>query len=105
MSAIFRTRSIMAWSRLPTPWWIAALVVPAALCAAGPASAQTQRVPLSWNAPAGCPMAAAVLADVERNLAASGEGRAAFVAVVNVSVDPKGLWQADLRVDARGGRA
>ena len=46
-----------------------------------------------------------MLADVDRNLAASGEGRAAFVAVVNVSERPKGLWQAHVRVEARGGQA
>src|SRR5436190_9410165 len=91
------------------PWWIPALVVAGAVGAAGPASAQiqaqAQHVPLSWNAPPGCPTAAAVLADVDRNLGASGEGRAAFVAVVNVSERPKGLWQAHVRVEALGGQA
>jgi len=94
----------VTWLRVRTPWWIAPFVV-ASVCAAGPASAQAQPVPLAWNAPPGCPTAAAVLADVDRNLAASGEGRAAFVAVVNVSERPKGLWQAHLVVEARGGRA
>jgi len=77
----------------------------AAVCAAGRASAQAQQVPLSWNAPPGCPSVTAVLAEVERNLAASGERRAAFLAVVNVSEQPKGIWQAHLGVEARGGRA
>lgn len=46
-----------------------------------------------------------VLADIERNLTASGEGRAPFVAVVEVSELPNGIWRAHLRVEARGGRA
>jgi len=79
--------------------------VTATLYAARPASAQAQHVPLSWNAPPGCPSDTSVLADVERNLAASGERAAAFVAVVNVSEGPKGLWQAHLRIEARGGQA
>lgn len=76
----------------------------ASLFGAAPASAEVQHVPLSWNAPPGCTDAAAVLADVERNLAAAGEGRSPFAAVVEVSERPKGAWQAHLRVEARGGR-
>lgn len=98
-------KAIVSWFRVPTPWWNAALVVAAAVCGARPAAAQAQRVPLSWSAPPGCPTAEAVLAEVDRNLAASGERRAAFVAVVDVSERPKGLWQAHLRVEARGGEA
>src|SRR6188768_3894416 len=105
MSTIFRTRWIVPCCRVPIPRWIPALVVTAALHAARPASAQAQHVPLSWSAPPGCPSDAAVLADVERNLAAAGERTAAFVAVVNVSERPKGIWQAHLRIEARGGQA
>ena len=46
-----------------------------------------------------------MLAEIERNLAASGERRAAFVAIVKVSEGPSGLWQAHLRVETRGGQA
>jgi hypothetical protein len=98
-------KAIVGGSRVPSRWSIAALVAASAVCSAGPASAQAQRVPLSWNAPPGCPTAAEVVADVDRNLAAAGERRAAFVAVVDVTEGPKGLWQAHLRVEARGGQA
>ena len=67
------------------------------------ASAQGERVPLSWSAPSGCPAAAAVLAEVKRNLADSGEARAPFVAVASVDRPVEGMWHARLRVEARGG--
>jgi hypothetical protein len=95
----------VCWSRVPARWWVAALVVHTGLGAVAPASAEVQHVPLAWNAPPGCPTAAAVLADVERNLAASGEGRAPFMAVGNVSEVSTGLWRAKLVVEVRGGRA
>jgi hypothetical protein len=101
----FPHKPIVACCRVSTPWWIAALVAAAAVCGARPASAQVQRVPLAWNAPPGCPTAATVLAEVDRNLASVGERRAAFLAVVDVSEGPKGLWQAQLHVEARGGQA
>jgi len=66
---------------------------------------QTEAVPLTWNAPAGCPPAEAVLAEVKRNLADSGKAAVPFVAVVSVQQTPGGQWQARMRVEARGGRA
>jgi hypothetical protein len=103
MLAIPRTSSIMSW-HFRTPCWIAAFVVVTVLRVARAEAAEVQRVPLQWNAPPGCPNAAAVLADIERNLSASGEEPTAFVAGVDVSELPGGLWQAHLEVEARGGR-
>jgi len=80
-------------------------VAVALACLAGRAEAQAEAVPLTWNAPAGCPPAAAVVADVKRNLADSGKAAAPFVAAVSVERGPGGRWQAHLRVEARGGRA
>jgi hypothetical protein len=67
------------------------------------AAAQVGHVPLTWNAPASCPAAEAVLADIQRNLADSGDPSAPFVAVVNVLGSKGGPWQASLRIEARGG--
>jgi len=69
------------------------------------AQAQAEGVPLTWDAPAGCPPAAAVVAEVKRNLADSGKGATPFVAAASVQQTPGGQWQAHLRVEARGGRA
>ena len=66
------------------------------------AAAEVEHVPLTWNAPASCPSAEAVLADIQRNLADSDPG-APFVAVVNVLGSKGGPWQANLRIEARGG--
>lgn len=94
----------MSW-RFGTLWSITALVVVTLPCIGDIEAADVQRVPLQWMAPPECPSEAAVLADVERNLASSGQrGAAAFLASVEVSALPNGLWQAHLHVDARGGR-
>ena len=84
---------------------VGALLVTTRLGSAGSASAQVEQVPLTWSAPTGCPTGAAVLAAVKRDLADSGEPWAPFVAVVNVPDPIDKVWQASLRVEARGGRA
>ena len=89
----------------PHASWAGTVVAVALACLAGRAEAQAEAVPLTWNAPAGCPPAAAVVADVKRNLADSGKAAAPFVAAVSVERGPGGRWQAHLRVEARGGRA
>jgi len=83
--------------------YVCVLVVVALACR--PARAQAEAVPLTWSAPAGCPPAEAVLAEVKRNLADSGKAATPFVAVVGVQETPGGHWVAHLRVEARGGRA
>jgi hypothetical protein len=69
-----------------------------------PARAQVQAVPLTWNAPTGCPPAEAVVASVKQNLVDSGKAAAPFVAAVVVRQAAGGRWQAQLRVETRGGR-
>lgn len=82
-------------------WGLALLV--AGVAYAHPAKAQVEHVPLTWNAPASCPPAEAVVAEIERNLADSGDPTAPYVAVVNVLSSKGAPWQATLRVEARGG--
>ena len=83
---------------------IVTVVAATALGGGRPASAQVEQVPLAWSAPAGCPTTAAVLAEVRRNLAESGETGTPFLAQVVVQEPAPGRWQADLRLQARGGR-
>jgi len=80
-------------------------IVAAVTLGGPPAEADAEEVPLTWNAPAGCPPAEAVAAEVRRDLADGGKAAAPFVAVVNVQQTAGGQWQAHLRVEARGGRA
>ena len=73
----------------------------------GPAGALAQSagngpVTLQWNAPPGCPSAAAVMAEVERNLSGSSAARVPVLAVVSVGGPADGRWRADLVVEAGG---
>jgi hypothetical protein len=84
-----------------------ALVTALALAGARLAAAQTQpaAAALRWEAPAGCPTEAQVMADVEQNLAGAAAGPALFTAVVGVRGPVDGRWEASLQFEARDARA
>src|SRR5262245_32363069 len=105
MGAIVDTRPL-TMGRLCIARATAIVTVIAAIAPVGARSAwaQGKQVPLDWKAPEGCPVTAAVLAELRRDLAESGEAEAPFIAEVEVRERAPGKWQANLRLEARGGR-
>jgi hypothetical protein len=82
------------------------LVTALLLCAAAaPSSAAArERLALSWTAPAGCPDAAAVRAEVTRLLGGEGPPSAQVVIVTAVVVEERpGAWQVTLERPGAGG--
>jgi hypothetical protein len=85
---------------------VSMVVAPMAVVLGCPAwaAAQPGRVSLTWDAPAGCPPAAAVLGNVERTLAEPGQARTPAAATARVLSVPGEPWQAHLTLDVRGTR-
>ena len=86
------------------------VVVVAAMAASGLgsarlAAAESERVALLWNAPAGCPTTQAILDEVERTLAGSLKNVAPVAAAVNVLAPAEGRWRAHLVIHSHGKRA
>jgi hypothetical protein len=73
----------------------------------GPAAsaAETERVAVIWDAPAGCPTSAAVNDEVEKTLAGSLKEVAPVAAAVSVPAPADGRWRATLVVHSHGKRA
>jgi hypothetical protein len=59
-------------------------------------------VTLAWEAPAACPTADEVLAEVDRTLAEPGGAPTPVTARVRVSPGADGIWQASLSLELRG---
>lgn len=86
---------------------VVAVVAASGLGSGRLAAAESERVALIWNAPAGCPTTQAIDDEVARTLAGSPKDAAPVAAAVNVLAPsaPDGRWRARLVIHSHGRRA